>query len=168
MARKNVFVVGKTTEEKFGKVEQTLQRFSRRLSKTIIGVIPPTIIQGFAHEPDEDGTVFRAFIPIGGKLAGGGLYVDSYSTNQLVTFYCNVISPDARNGMKLVTKKQSQVLSFDFNIPAMSRLVIKVDDPKAVKDVWVGIALIIEPSEQETKQFLISELEKSFDSDSNA
>ena len=159
--REMLFVVGATVEEKFLAIEQAFQRMRRRLHKTVTAVMPPTIVHGYCAEPDAEGVIFRGFFPVAGKLISAGLYIGEYCAPEKkpVTFYCDLISPTDRGGLKFVTLKKQLVEKFDLAVPECSRIRIRVDDPSLVKDVWIGLALEVAQSDMQVRQFLIKDID---------
>ena len=158
--REMLFVVGTTAEEKFASIEIALQRMRRRLAKTVVVVMPPTIMQGYCITPEEDGTIFRGFFPVKGKLKAGGFYIGKYNITEPITIYCDLISPDSRGGTKFTTLKRQMVENFNLDVPECSRVRIRVDDPASISDIWIGLAIVVEQSYAETQQFLIKELDQ--------
>lgn len=62
------FIRGNTVEEKISSIERVLQRFSRRIHRTVSVVTPPSVISNFVAELPSDKVIFRCIMPCDGVI----------------------------------------------------------------------------------------------------
>lgn len=73
----SVLIRGKTEAEKFASIEKVLQNFRRRLGTKVIGMMPPVVITHEQRPVTKDGLLFRAIMPLYGRLSFGCMYLDT-------------------------------------------------------------------------------------------
>ncbi len=163
--RPNRFISGKTIEEKFESIETTLQHFKRRLQKTVIGVIPPTVIFSYVKKPEPDGTIVKCLLPADGIVTRVCMAVSEYEGSGTVRFNCKI------EGNKVVGPNRSTNLSFDTRRPVIVQdigaivttgdyIVLSTTEPERVKGVFISILYEIKLKDNNIKAFLIDEFDK--------
>jgi hypothetical protein len=80
-----ITIQGDTIDKKISFIETILNRFSRRLNKTIIFMSPSSVISGFSKEIPEDGIVLHCVFPCGGKIKGITTSYDAVKDSKLIT-----------------------------------------------------------------------------------
>jgi hypothetical protein len=153
---KKQFVLGKTPDEKLDAVERTLQQFSRRLHKTVIGVIPPAPVFGYLNQLGPDGVIFRGLVPVNMILSYAGISMDV--PKQEVTINISADGEDEGLFKTFKTKRQLSVVEPKLSIKGGSKVTIAADQP--LTNVWYGLILDFELNSMAQKQFMIEELER--------
>jgi hypothetical protein len=154
------FIEGSTPEEKFTQIERVIRRMSLRLHKTIVGIIPPTIVFEYIQKPLEDGVLLRAILP-SGKLTKGFMYVEKYTGTQMVNFSAEIHKTDGSlQTRKFTTRKQSLIIEPDLAVDIGDRLIFKADDPLSVEGIWVGFLFQIEKKDSVQETYVIDQIEK--------
>jgi hypothetical protein len=154
------FIEGSTPNEKFNHIERVLRRMSLRLHKTIVGIIPPTIVFEYVQKPPEDGVLLRAILP-SGKLTKGFMYVEKYAGTQMVNFSAEIHKTDGSlQTKKFTTRKQSLVIEPDLPVDIGDRLIFKADDPLSVEGIWIGFMFQIDRKDSIQETFVIDQIER--------
>lgn len=153
-------IKGKTTEEQMKSVDTILKRFSKRLHKTVTGVISPYPISSFVQEPGE-GPVLRYMFPISGTVLIGSIFIEDMPKSG-VDIYAVIYVKDEIKSETFFSKKQSIFIRPNIDIAAGSRLVLSIK-PKAdeqVFGVWTSFLWAPAIKDSVIKQFLISDLDR--------
>ena len=165
--RKRLTLKGNTVEKKLQHVEKILQRFQRRLHKTVISAIPPIPIQGHVDHPKDDGGIVKHILPADGKIIKGAIAVGKYNSNKAVQFDCLVQRMDGSSASQsFKTRKHAHVIDLSLDINAGDLLSIstpfaKDDKGKWVaEDIWVAILYGIAIKESVLEKHLVDKLEE--------
>lgn len=153
-------IKGKTTEEQMKSVDVILNRFSRRLHKTVTGVLSPYPISNYTQSP-VNGVVLKYMFPINGRILLGCVFIEDMPKSG-VDIYAVVHTEEGHKGETFFAKKQSILIRPNIDVVAGSRLVLSVM-PKAeeqVSGIWVSFLWVPEIGDSVIKQFLIDDLEK--------
>lgn len=152
-------IKGETTEEKMSHLNVLLKRMSKKLHKTVTGIITPFPISGYAKDP-VDSVVLRYMFPAGGKITVGGAYIESMPKDG-IDIYTNIHRGDSVISNSVWTNKKYVLINPDVGILAGDRLVISVV-PKGgeVSGIWISFLWVPEVKDSEIKQFLIEDLER--------
>jgi len=153
------FIKGKTVDEKFKYLEQTLKHFSRRLSKTIIGVVPPMPMFNYVENVGGDGIILRCIFPAPGKIITGCLFVEEYLDKSPVKFEARLAGPLTEARQDIVTKKTLTILKPDLSVGVGDRLTVTAE-PGKERGVWVGFLYEVGMNLMAQKEFLIDEFVK--------
>lgn len=81
----NSFVKGESVDKKFDSIERVLSRFSRRLHKSIVCAVPPSVISNYCPVLPDDGIVLRCIFPCKGKVKGVTVHYTSLSNDEKPT-----------------------------------------------------------------------------------
>ncbi len=165
--RKKLIIKGNTVEEKIDHIEIILQRFQRRLHKTVIGAIPPIPVQSHADHPKEDGGIVKHILPADGRIMKGAIAVGKYSSSKAVQFDCLVQRMDGSSASQsFKTRKHAHVVGLDLEVKAGDLLSISTPSAKdekgnwIIEDIWVAILYEIAMKESVLKKHLIDSLEE--------
>ncbi len=152
---------GKNLTEKVKHIEKILQRFQRKLHKTVIGVIPPIPVQGHVDNPREDGTIAKHLVPASGRVIRGAVAVGKYNSKKAVQFYCSVRKRDGSvTTASFETKSPAHVVDLDLDINAGDMITISTPNAGDVEDVWYAVLYSIDIKESVLEKRLIDELER--------
>lgn len=154
-------VKGDTVEKQIKHIDVILDRFSRRLHKNTIGIIPPHPISNCVSLLPTDGVVLRYMFPIDGSIILGALHIDNMPKSG-VDVYTVAHVGDSPKSETFFTKKQLTIVKPDISVSAGTRLVVsvRVKDGEQVSGVWVSLLWVPEIKGTVIKQFLIDELER--------
>jgi len=155
------FVNGKTPEEKFKSIDQTLWSFSRKLGKKVVGIIPPVPIFGYVHEPDADGTIMQQVIPAGGSLARICISVKEYSSTytKAVKFSCGIDRPSGGIYHSFESRRPVTVEDISVDVEVGDLLTILVEDSSYVRGISVALLYRITVKDSQIHSAMIDQLE---------
>jgi len=146
-------IMGNTADEKFKHLERILQRFSRRLHRTVVGLVPASPIFGFSVSPAQNPFVLRAIFPADGIITKAALFVGK--SNKSVEVMATIRTGNATTSEVFVVKKKAIVEELNFPVKAGSMLEVEVLEPlEDVANVWVG--LLYEVGMKDTHQMKIA------------
>jgi len=152
------FVKGKTVDAKFKSVNKTLKHFSRRLHKTIIGVLPSSPIAQTIVSADASGAVFKALLPLKGAVEFACIYLNTPSEKSQI----EVIFEDDHSKVIKNFQMSSHILLMDLDhrIERPTKLIITMDDFEAL-GIWTAVVYNIDYKFLDKNLFAIEEFEKS-------
>jgi len=146
-------IKGNTADEKFKHLERILQRFSRRLHRTVVGLVPASPVFGFVANPGQDPIVLRAIFPADGVITKAAVFVGKNKGTTKVMATVRMGASIASHVFDM--KKKALVENVDFPIEAGAMLEVEVLEPsEEVANVWVG--LLYEVSQKDTTQLKIA------------
>jgi len=154
-------IKGDTLEKQIKHIDRILKLQSRRLHKTVTGVITPFPISGYCENPEE-GIVLRYMFPAGGKITVGGMFVENMP-KQGVNIETIVYQKLTHISKIAFSKRQSIMIEPNANVDAGDRLLIKVtsvNKEEVVSGIWIAFLWTPAVKDSEIKPFLISALEK--------
>jgi len=153
-------IKGETVEEQIKHIDTLLKRFSRKLHKTVVGIVPPYPISNYVQSPI-DGVVLKYMFPADGKIVLGVLHIEDMPKSG-IDIYAVVHFDETQKSETFFTKKESILIKPDIDIVAGSRLTlsVKTNGEELVSGVWVSLLWVPEIRESIVKQFLIDELDK--------
>ena len=154
-----ITIKGETTEQKFKHLERILQRFSRRLHKTVIGLIPASPVFGYCENPDRDSTVLMVIFPADGIITQSAAKADICGKNARIIV--DVTSGDETFTKSFPLKSRAVVEKVDFPIKAGDTLTVVVGSPEdeVVEGVWVGLLYQVGMKDLTNTKFLIDQFE---------
>ena len=146
-------IKGKNSDEKFKHLERILQRFSRRLHRTVVGLVPSSPVFGFVANPAQNPVVLRAIFPADGIITKAAVFVGKgKGTTEVVATIR--FGPSVASHLFEV-KKKALVEEVNFPVEAGAMLEVEVMEPfENVANVWVG--LLYEVSASNTSQIKIA------------
>ena len=153
-------IKGKTAEEQLKSVDTILTRFSRRLHKTVTGVITPYPISNYVQTP-MDGVVLRYMFPVDGMIILGGVFIEDMPKSG-VNVYAVIHAEEGHKSETFFVDRKSFLVKPNIDVSAGSRLVLSVI-PKAdeqVSGIWVSFLWAPEIKDGIIKRFLIDGLER--------
>ena len=153
-------IKGDTTEAQIKHIDMILSRFSRRLHKTTAAVVSPTLVPSFKKKLDDD-VCLSAMFPVDGTILVGAIYVGSMCKAG-VDIHAVASGDFGSRKKSMFTKRQLTIVRPDIEVPAFSRVEIKMipRDDGEVFDVWSSIMWAPEIRGAVVKQFVIDELNK--------
>ena len=161
MENKMKLIKGETLESQMRSVDKILDRFSRRLHKTVTGVITPFPISGYVSSPVGK-VILRYMFPADGRITVGGAFIESIPKGG-IDIYLNIHRVDGNIDSKSIfVKKQSIVIKPDMDVFCGDRLVISVDSKggESVSGVWTSFLWVPTVRDSEIKKFLLDDLER--------
>lgn len=154
-------IKGETTEQKFTHIERILQRFSRRLHKTVIGLIPASPIFGYCKNSVEDSNVLRAIFPADGVITQAAMRADKCHKNAMVV--AELTSGDEGFSRTFQLKARAAVQEINLPIKAGDSLEVWVEDDseegEASLGVMVGFLYQVGMKDLTSTKFLIDQFE---------
>lgn len=156
---KPIEIKGDTVDQKFKHLERILQRFSRRLHRTIIGLVPASPIFGYCKSSIDDAIVLRAIFPVDGIITHAAMRAEKCHKNSLVVV--DIVSGDEELTKTFPLKKKAMMQKVDFPIKAGDSLVIEVEDEseEGSLGVWVGLLYQVGIKDLASTKFLIDQFE---------
>lgn len=153
-------IKGETLEKQMEHVDTILRRFSRRLHKTVVGVVPPCPISNYVQSP-VDGVVLKYMFPTDGEITFAALYIENMPKSGVDVFVV-VHFEETYKGDVLFAKGQLIPINIDMDVIAESRLTLTVKankDEEQVSGIWVSVLWTPGVKDSMIKQFLIDELD---------
>ena len=162
---KPITIKGKDTNEKFNHVERILQRFSRRLHKTVIGLIPASPIFGYCESSVEDSMVLRAIFPADGVITHAAIRADKCEKGSHV--HVNIVSDDEDFTKSFALRPKAIVREVNFSVKAGDSMEIWISDPDSENDgsfgVLVGLLYQVGMKDLASTKLLIDQFDKLID-----
>lgn len=153
------FVIGKDIETQLNSIDRTLVRFSRRLHKTIVGIIPPNLTSEYVMIPPEDGVLLRKIFPAG-RLTKGFMFIGEYVDKSPVTFIAEVAGIADSQSRTFVTRKQLLILEPDLELNLGDRVTFRVVEKDKIKDIWIGFLFQVGKQDSQVEAYSIDKLEE--------
>jgi len=154
-----ITIKGDTVEQKFKHVERILQRFSRRLHKTIIGLIPASPIFGYCSDSKEDPNVLRAIFPVEGVITHAALKANRCGKD--ARMIAELTSGDDKVTKSFRLRPRASVQKIDFPVLEGDSLDVRVidDSEKGSLGVKVGLLYQIGTKDLASTKFLVDQFE---------
>ena len=146
---------GNTPDERLNHVEVLLKHMKNKLHKTVVGIIPPTLVSNFVQEPAEDGLVLTAAL-FGGKITKGLIVIRNMPKGGVKY----ILKTTRQNGIlsrSMSSRKRVEVI--DLNLELLIGDVIEFYVEGKAKNIWVSFLWEAEVSDRRIEQALISGLE---------
>ena len=153
-------IQGETIEEQMKHVDVILKRMSLKLHKTVVGVITPFPISGYASVPVNK-VVLRYMFPADGTITIGVAFIENMPAEG-IDIYINLHRGDAVESTSVFTKKQAVMVEPDAEVIVGDRLVVSID-PKGqgeVSGIWTSFLWTPKIRNAEIRQYLIDDLER--------
>ena len=160
-----VTIKGDTVDQKFHSIERILQSFQRRLSKTLVGMIPPIPVFGGREVIGSDGVVFRVVLPAKGTITKAYLTIKDYKIAKEVTFNFTLARKAHGSFSEFSTRLHYASHDPNIQVEAGDFLTLTVKPPENVENVWVSFLYEIGLKDLKIEKFLIDELERLLDED---
>jgi len=159
-------IEGNNSEEKFKHLEVILKRFSRRLHKTIVTVVPPSPMFFYTDKPDEDGMILKCVIPASGEIVRACLVISRFLDKGIVPFDIEIAKYDifgvspSRAGVSFQTRKNVTVEKINLPVDTGDCLTFSTSEPDKIIGIWTTILYVIDPGEGKVDEVLIDNLDK--------
>jgi len=134
---------GDTPEKKFKHLERIIERMSRRLQKTVIGLVPVSPIFGYLDNLSNGCEVARMIFPAEGIITKVASRVSACGKNARI--HINILSRDNQEqGATFPLKAKVFVQDIDFPIKAGDALSLWISDEedensaKGTAGIWIG------------------------------
>lgn len=157
---KPIMIRGKTTDQKFKHLERILQRFSRRLHQTVIGLIPASPVFGYCEKSVEDSNVLRAIFPADGVITQAAMRADKCAKGARV--YAHLTSDNEGLERTFPLKARATVQEINLPIKAGDSLEVwveDVEDEEGSFGVMVGFLYQVGMKDLASTKFLIDQFE---------
>jgi len=129
---------GDTAEQKFAHLEVVLNRMSRKLHKTVIGIVPPVPVMFSIDVPKDDGEIFSFLAPALGMITNICLMVGEYEGNEPVVFEASVKGKISGASAKFSTRKTLNIQEVQLPINPGDLLVLRTESPEKVRKIWLS------------------------------
>lgn len=159
---------GKTPEEKFRHIEIILNRMSRKLHKTVVGVIPPIPVMLAVDKPAPDGLMFSYLAPAIGRISDICMIVKNYAGKDPVEFEASVSGPTSGAMTKFVTRKPVTITNVNLPVNPGDLLILKTTSPDAISEIWLSFLYHIRLNKSEKMSFIAEELLQLVEEESDA
>ncbi len=153
------FVKGDTSEAKFKSINMTLKHFSRRLGRTVIGLVPSAPVFEFVFIPASDGVVLRRIFPVGGKITKSCVYVANRDGKAPVIFDVLIESKGRTSTESFEVKNDPLLFNLDASVLGGDRWTLSVREPGRVKGIWVGFLYEVDYRSLGKEEFPIEQFE---------
>ena len=147
---------GNTPDERLNHVEVLLKHMKNKLHKTVVGIIPPTLVSNFVQEPAEDGLVLTAAL-FGGKISKGLVVVREMPEGG-VEYILKTTRPSGILSRSMKSKRKVEVINLDLEL--LIGDVIEFYVKGEAKNIWVSFLWEAEMIDKRVKQVMIAELEE--------
>ena len=143
----NSFVKGESADKKFDSIERVLARFSRRLHKSIICAVPPSVISNYCAELPDDGIILRCIFPCPGKVKGVTLHYTPINNDEKPTI--DIVFTDGKKTDAATVKAFNPEIN-DVLVNNGTLMALKLNGQ--VENIWVSALFIptINASEKES------------------
>lgn len=154
------FIRGDTEQARWEYVDRILSRFSRRLHKTVIGIIPPVPIHGYVDSSVNP--VLRFMFCASGKISKGLIHVNQMPKDG-VDIHAAIENDLGVTTKSYFTKKNRMAIEPGINVFSGDRLIVKVvphNSEEEVYGIWLSMLWVPLMSDSETKEQLIDSLDE--------
>jgi len=132
-------IKGNTPEEKLQHVEKILNRMSRKLHKTVVGVMPPIPIIFSTDAPKEDGEIFTFLAPASGRITDICLMVGEYKDQTPVEFKASVEGQVHGSSGSFRTRKNLTITALDLDVhPGDLLRLTTTAEPGQINRIWLS------------------------------
>ena len=163
-------IKGDTTEAKFAYIEKVLNRMSRRLHKTVIGVMPPIPVMFSTEVPKGDGEIFTFLCPASGIITDVCMVVKEFDDQTPVEFIASVEGQTQGNSAKFKTRKNLTIVKLDLLVKPGDLLTLKTSMPDNIRGIWLSFLYQIRTNKSSQTKYIAEELfnlleEENFDAE---
>ena len=152
-------VKGDTVEKQIKHIDLILARFSRKLHKTVIGVVPPIVIPFYYDQVEAGDTVLRFITPVDGTMLGGGIYIEEMGEKMKRL----PLSIKLQSGLDVMdvgfeVKLGFSALKKEVDMDAGGRISVVIHGE--AKGVWLSLAFEPTVGAGRIKRMMLDELER--------
>lgn len=133
---RRVVLRGKNTAEKLSHLERILASYQGRLSRTVVGIIPPVPFMSYVAEP-QDGYLANIMVPISGVIDKAYIRIGHYDTKP-TSIEIIVMSGTNKNTITVECNRPSHSFDVGWDIEAGDVLQARGE---GVTDVHIAFAL---------------------------
>lgn len=153
-------IKGDTVESQILSVDEILVRFSRKLHKTVVGIVTPYNVFNYVYSP-LDGVILRHMFHSGGTIKSGMLYIENMP-KEGVDLEASMYYGNSHKTEVLFSKRQFDMIEFDIGVISGFRLEIKIKsrNTEQLGGIWTSFLWTPEIKDCVVKQYLIDELNK--------
>lgn len=149
-----------TPDERFKQIEVILNRMSRKLHKTVIGVMPPVPVMFSAELPMEDGNMFTFLSPADGTITSICMYIREFEGNEPIEFNAYVKGSAIGHSVTFRTRKNTTINSVDLPVSAGDLLSISTASPDKIRGILVSFSFQMKMDRRGQEKFITDELLK--------
>jgi len=157
-------VEGTSLEEVRGNVERILQRMSRRLQKTIVGVVPPSVVFSSEGKASEDGTVLRFVVPANGRIEKVCVMLNDFANKDVVAkLNFEIKTTNKTETISIETKKNVVVKNTEVIVITGDLATISLVNPESVGSVFATVLYYIDLNKSKTFEVAIDQIEEALE-----
>jgi hypothetical protein len=150
-------VKGDTVEKQIKHIDLILARFSRKLHKTVIGVVPPIVIPFYYSQVEAGDTVLRFITPVDGTMLGGAIFIEEMEEKRMP------LSIKLQSGLDIMdvgfeVKLGFSALKKEVDMKAGGRISVVMHGE--AKGVWLSLAFEPTVGVGKIKRMMIDELDR--------
>ena len=153
------FVKGKTADEKFKSINTTLKHFSRRLGKTVVGLVPSSPVFEFIFVPASDGVILRRIFPVPGRITKSCIFVANREGKGPTVFNVLIESGDRATVDSFEVGKKPLLFNLDASVRGGDRWTLSVREPEKIRGIWVGFLYEVDYRSLGSEKFAIEQFE---------
>lgn len=155
------FIKGDTVESQIRHIDIVLTRFSRRLHKTVTGIVTPYPISNYVSVPVDD-VILRYMFPARGMITVGSFHIETMPKSgiHLSTSLENDIGKSEKS---YFVKRNRMLIEPNADVFSGDRLTIqvkRVNAEEGLAGIWVSFLWVPVVSDAEVKRHLIDSLDK--------
>ena len=152
---------GDTPDKKFKHLERITERMSRKLQKTVIGLLPASPVFGFCADPTS-GSIMRAIFPSDGLITKIAVYFGRRAKeNPEIEIIVEEMGSSGREVHVVPVPKKGIVAEVNYPIKAGTRVQANVVNPtEEVGDVWVGFLYEVAMQDLTKNKIAIEQFER--------
>jgi len=149
-----------SVDVKFKQIERILNRMSRKLHKTVIGVMPPIPIMSSVYAPNDDGTIGTFLLPGQGMITDVCMYVQNFEGEGPVEFEASIKGEVVGAHTRFRTRKNLNIQKLDMQVFPGDILTVKTLTPERITGIWIAFLYQLKIDRKGTEKFLVDELLK--------
>jgi hypothetical protein len=149
-----------TPDQKIEHIERILNRMSRKLHNTVIGVMPAIPVMFSTDEPKENGEIFKFLLPCKGHISTVCMYVNKFDGSEAIAFEAAVRGPITGSNVRFLTKKNLTVENANLPVFAGDMITLTTETPESVHGIWIALLYQMGIKESGKEVFVLDELNK--------
>jgi hypothetical protein len=150
---------GETPEQKFKHIEGILNRMSRKLHKTVVGVVPPVPVIFQAAAPKDNGEIFSFIVPATGMITNVCLLIGEFKDQTPVEFKASVEGRTVGSSASFRTRKNVTVAVVNLEVHPGDLLKLSTNaEPGQISGIWLSLLYQIKTDKTSHMKYIAEEL----------